>query len=62
MPHVSGRMAVHSSASMTRPIAAHRSAERIGKFVGFGDGLPKPDQAFFTGADTSHLSIVAAAA
>lgn len=43
-------------------IAAHRSAERIGKFVGFGDGLPKPDQAFFTGADISHLSIVAAAA
>ena len=39
-----------------------KSAERIGKFVGFGDGLPKPDQAFFPGADTSHLSIVAAAA
>ena len=43
-------------------IAAHRSAERIGKFVGFGDGLPKPDEAFFTGADASHLSIVAQAA
>ena len=43
-------------------IAAHRSAERIGKFVGFGEGLPNPDQAFFTGADTSQLSIVAAAA
>ncbi|MCK8457589.1 hypothetical protein [Sphingomonas faeni] len=43
-------------------IAAHRGAERIGKFVGFGDGLPKPDQAFFAGADDHHLSIVAAAA
>lgn len=43
-------------------IAAHRSAERIGKFVGFGDGLPKPDEAFFTNADASHLSIVAQAA
>ena len=43
-------------------IAAHRSAERIGKFVGFGDGLPNPDEAFFTGADGSHLSVVAQAA
>lgn len=43
-------------------IGAHRGAERIGKFVGFGDGMPKPDAAFFTGADGSHLSVVAHAA
>lgn len=43
-------------------IAAHRSAERVGKFIGYGDGMPKPDEAFFTGADAGHLSIVAQAA
>ncbi len=43
-------------------IGAHRSAERIGKFVGFGDGMPKPDAGFFTGVESGHLSVVAQAA
>lgn len=43
-------------------VAVHRSAERVGRIVGYGDGTPKPDGAFFTDADASHLSVVAQAA
>lgn len=56
-----GAMAAIASAQ-GHAVAAHRSAERVGKFVGYGDGTPKPDEAFFTSADGSHLSVVARAA
>lgn len=58
---IGGAMAAIAQAQ-GHAIGAHRSAERIGKFVGFGDGMPKPDAAFFAGADGSHLSVVAQAA
>lgn len=43
-------------------VAAHRSAERIAKVIGFGDGERKPENGFFEILDTAPLEVVAQAA
>lgn len=43
-------------------VAAHRSAERIARVIGYGDGERKPEGRFFEALEPAPLELVAQAA